>query len=77
MPKYREMTSSEIGRESGLVLAETIGTLHAELIKKGMDKKIVENIIDKVAGAASSHGDGHCEGLVRTVDLVSNPGMPK
>lgn len=60
MPKYKMLTPMEIGHESGLEMAEEISTIHAELVKKGLDAKIIASVVDKVAGAAKSSSDGWC-----------------
>ena len=69
MPKYRLMTPEE----QGIQAAELIGSFHAELVKKGIDKELAASIAAKVVGAASSFLDGHCGDLARAGEEVMNP----
>jgi len=63
MPKYRVMTPVEAGHENALVLAETLGTLNVELVNKKLDPKLIERVLERVAGAAHSNSDGQCRPL--------------
>ena len=63
MPRYKLLTPVETGHENALVLAETLGTLNVELVKKKLDPKLIESILERVSGAAHSYSDGSCRPL--------------
>lgn len=73
MPRYRELTRSEEAQEDATAMAEKIATLHAELVRRKVPDQVINSVIDKMAGAASSNTNGWCSPIPALGEQVSNP----
>ena len=73
MPRYRTLTTVEVANEDAMAMATKIATLHAELVKERLPEAVVNSVLDKVAGAASSSSDGWCRPVAQPGEEVMRP----